>query len=318
LKAERAYRNALALYEPLVAEFPRVSEYRQKRARCRCALGEFLGFDSKRTGEAEDLFRQAVTDQQRLAADFPQVPVYRAELADSYVLQGDLLEKRMRRPGEADKSYREARTLYHKLVVDFAAESYLSSLADVLNRLARLRRSNLLQCWVAGLNQSPLQSLAPLLLGRDNLADAYCLLDEAIRYQQQARELGNDHPKYRWALLRHYRELAEVLVLMRDHAKAAEAAEQLHQLIPGDYEIYFITAQFLARCVPLAKTDGRLSQRQQDKLSDSYGRDAVQMLEKAVAGGYRNIQQLEIEPNLHSLRSRPDFNNVLNQLAAKK
>jgi tetratricopeptide (TPR) repeat protein len=307
-KAEPAYRAALPLYESLVKRFPRVAEYRQKRARCRSALGRFLTgdfdemhfgkaprlVDAQRFGEASDLFRQALTDQQRLAADFPTVPIYRAELADSHLRSGKLLEK-MRRPGEAEENYRAARALYLELVKVASTESYLNSLAEVSHWLGHFR-----------------------LLARDHLDEACSLLDEAIRYQEQARVVGNDHPRHHRALFEHHREKAEVLLAMGSHARVAQAAQVLPASIPEDHAGYLHAGFFLARCVPLVKKDDHLSPAQKDELAESYSRAAVQMLARAVEKGYRARLQLEKDPRLLPLRSRPDFQNVLEQLGAKK
>src|SRR5262249_44599788 len=152
----------------------------------------------------------------------------RAELADSHGWLGDLLAKQRGREGEADGHYRAALGLYRELDDRHPrTEPYLRALADVSSRLADLHRRHpppprhQFQGWVAVLHQGPLQSLAPLLLARDHLGSACRLLDDAIRYQEQARVLGNDHPRYHNPLFDHHRKQAEVLLAMGRHARAA-------------------------------------------------------------------------------------------------
>jgi tetratricopeptide (TPR) repeat protein len=57
--AEKGYRQALQLYERLVAEHPQVPQYRQELAMTHNNLGVLLQ-DTGRAGEAEKAYRQAL------------------------------------------------------------------------------------------------------------------------------------------------------------------------------------------------------------------------------------------------------------------
>jgi hypothetical protein len=111
-------------------------------------------------------------------------------------------------------------------------------------------------------------------------------------------------------------EQAEVLLSMRNHVQAAEIAKRLPELSAGQQDGYLHAAFFLARCVSLAKTDGNLSRTQRDDLVESYACAAVERLSQAIDRGYRNRKQMEIDPHLQPLGSRPDFQNVLKRLPA--
>ncbi len=48
-----------------------------------------------------------------------------------------------------------------------------------------------------------------------------------------------------------------------------------------------------------------------------YGTRAVAALRRAVAGGFLKLEALQAEPDLDSLRDRPDFQKLLEELAEK-
>jgi serine/threonine-protein kinase len=299
-KAEKSYREALDIYQRLVDRFPRVPEYRQKRARCRSDLGTWLGQGLGQFDQAAALYDEAVRDQRRLVEDFPRVPVYRKELADSHLFWGELLEANPGQRVQADEHYREARQLYHRLAAEHSTEPYLGSLARASYRLACSRRTD-------GL---------PLLLGRDHLSDAERLLDEAIRNQALAQKAGSQQPLHRWAAFDYSRELAEVLVSKRDHARAAEIARELPRIIPAVNTTWIRAAEILAGCVRIAQQDDRLTRTQQDQMVEAYGRAAVEMLEQAVPRG-ATPEFLKTDSGLDPIRMRADFRKLVNQGAEK-
>jgi Flp pilus assembly protein TadD len=72
-EAEKAFRQALPLYEQLVAEHPQVPEYRQQLATTHNNLGALLKATG-RAGEAEKAYRQALQLREQLVSEHPQVP----------------------------------------------------------------------------------------------------------------------------------------------------------------------------------------------------------------------------------------------------
>jgi len=84
-EAEQAYRDALTVYEKLVADFPDVADHRWHLAGGWEALAGVL----KQRGhvdEAEKAFRTAVAIWDKLVTDFPRVGDYRWHLAVSWEL----------------------------------------------------------------------------------------------------------------------------------------------------------------------------------------------------------------------------------------
>jgi tetratricopeptide (TPR) repeat protein len=78
-EAEKAYRQALQLYERLVAEHPQVPQYRQELAMTHNNLGVLLKATG-RADEAEKAHRQALQLRERLVAEHPQVVGYKVDL----------------------------------------------------------------------------------------------------------------------------------------------------------------------------------------------------------------------------------------------
>src|SRR5207249_13606 len=74
--AEVDHRRALALLEPLVAEFPTMPQYRQALVESHLRLGPLLDVLG-RPAEAEGHYRKAFAILEPLVADFPTVPEYR-------------------------------------------------------------------------------------------------------------------------------------------------------------------------------------------------------------------------------------------------
>ena len=72
-EAERTYRRALALYQKLVDDSPRVVENRAGLATTLSRLGRLLG-RTGRSAEAEQLSRQVQAIQEKLATEFPKKP----------------------------------------------------------------------------------------------------------------------------------------------------------------------------------------------------------------------------------------------------
>jgi serine/threonine protein kinase/Flp pilus assembly protein TadD len=89
-EAEKEYRQALALYEKLAADFPAVPEYRHDLASSHNNLGALLAGLGKRA-EAEKEYRQALALYEKLAADFPAVPQHQIDLGGACCNHGNLI-----------------------------------------------------------------------------------------------------------------------------------------------------------------------------------------------------------------------------------
>jgi tRNA A-37 threonylcarbamoyl transferase component Bud32 len=110
-------------------------------------------------------------------------------------------------------------------------------------------------------------------------------------------------------------ELVHALVRLERHADAFRAAEEYAREFP-EALVAYNAACFIARCVPLAERDPKLSADEQRKTGDEYGRLAVQQLRQAIQAGYRDVRQLKADSDLDPLRHRQDFRELLAELVA--
>jgi serine/threonine protein kinase len=115
--AEAAYRDGLALFKELAAEFPNRPDFRHDLAKSHNNLGILLE-TTGRLAEAEASYRDALTLEKQLVDEFPMRSEFRQELASSHHNLGVLL-RAAGRLAEAMASYREALALRKHLVADY-------------------------------------------------------------------------------------------------------------------------------------------------------------------------------------------------------
>jgi tetratricopeptide (TPR) repeat protein len=132
-----AFRQAIALWMKLVAEFPAIPEYQRGLADAQKSLRRQLrklGKDS----EAEAAYREAIAVQEKLTVSFPTVQKYRQDLANThYNLGAMLIETGNLTEGEA--AHRQALVVRTKLVAGApSVAEYRQDLAWSHNNLGHL------------------------------------------------------------------------------------------------------------------------------------------------------------------------------------
>jgi hypothetical protein len=113
-----------------------------------------------------------------------------------------------------------------------------------------------------------------------------------------------------------HHDLASALVGLERHAEAVRAARDYAREFPDDPVVAYNAACFMARCVPLADRDPKLSAEGRQKTADEYARLAVQQLRAASQAGYRDVKHMKQDPDLDPLRDRQDFRDLLAELGA--
>jgi serine/threonine protein kinase/tetratricopeptide (TPR) repeat protein len=127
-------REAIALLEKLVADFPTVPRHRRGLAQSHNNLGTVLQ-ELGRHAEAEAAHRRALTLQDGLAVEFPGVPEYRADLADSHNNLGNLYLSLGKLAG-AEAAYQRAVHLKEELTTEFpTVPRYRADLAQAHGNL---------------------------------------------------------------------------------------------------------------------------------------------------------------------------------------
>ena len=114
-EAEEHYQMALAVREKLVADFPRVPEYRRELAYRYKAQRVLLAEIGKQTS-GEHQYRKALAVQEKLVADFPVVPEYRKELAGGYYEFGILLAH-LKKRADAEEQYHKALAVLYQFSI---------------------------------------------------------------------------------------------------------------------------------------------------------------------------------------------------------
>jgi tetratricopeptide (TPR) repeat protein len=130
-EAEKDLREALAVTEQVVADYPQEPDYRLLVVTTGMSLAGLLE-QRGQCQEAAALVAQAAAGAKKLVEDFPQVVVYRFYRAQGRVALGHLHWAAGRRV-EAEQAYREARDHLEQMVSDFKDISYpMTYLAELL------------------------------------------------------------------------------------------------------------------------------------------------------------------------------------------
>jgi serine/threonine protein kinase/tetratricopeptide (TPR) repeat protein len=291
-EAEQVTRRAVDLYCELVASHPGDSRYLEWLAASRNNLGDIIRAVG-RLPEAEQVFRESLTIRRQLVAESPAVPEYWRGLAMTLNNLGILL-KDTNRALEAEDLYRQALAVHKRLAADYpTVTNHQNEVAGAMVNLARL------------------------LLTRNELIEARQLLEDATPYHHSALKANPNHPSYR----RFYRinrwRMAEVLLALKDHSGAAEAAREFQKVELEPPRDAYTAAGLLAGCARLAANDERLGEDKRKELAAAYGDSAVAALRQAIVKGAKEVSQMANDSILDPLRTRQDFQKLLAEWEAK-
>jgi serine/threonine-protein kinase len=337
-EAETAYRDALAHQGKLVAEFPGVPAYRANLAATHVNLGGLLGA-TDRPQERETAYRDAVTVYAALVAEFPDVPRYRTNLASSHNHLGHLLQV-TGRPQETEAAYREALSILEKLTADFPTVAvYRADLASTLNHLGHLLRETnrpeeaetvqrhaLTLCTKLAADSPTVPEYAhelAITLGglvslpqySANHAQLRRWLEQALPYHRAVFQANPRDPKHRRAIWTNLRTLAITLANLGDYTTAIQRAEELAGLAIDPGEDTYFAGCFLAVGIRHATNDPALDETRRRELTESYARRSVERLRQGFVNGFTNHADLLKNHDFDPLRQRPDFIDLLWDLA---
>jgi serine/threonine protein kinase/tetratricopeptide (TPR) repeat protein len=289
--AEECYLKARDLFQVLADEFPGQTDYRRDRAQHFINLG-VLYADTRRQPEAEGAFRASADAIQKLADEYPTRPEYRKLLASSRVNLGNLLI-RMERHEAAGEAYLAARDAYARLTADYpAAAEYQHDLAKALAGLASVKS-----------------------FSKDHAASAR-LVEQALAHDRAALRVEPANPAYREAYRIYMAVLAEVYGRAGDHAKAADAADELARFGYEPAADAYTAAWVAIRCAGTAQRDERLTGAERERLAESYADRAVAHLQAALRHGLKDGARLRRDPAFEALHPRDDFRKLLRDIDA--
>jgi serine/threonine protein kinase len=131
------FRQALALYEQLAAEFPDETQYRDLHAKTLNSQGVALRTLPGEAATALRCHQQALELCQQLISQFPDQPGYRKELVRSHFGRGIAL-RLAGHPAEAVQAFQQALDAYHPYSGTAGSTESLLQFASVHNELAWL------------------------------------------------------------------------------------------------------------------------------------------------------------------------------------
>jgi tetratricopeptide (TPR) repeat protein len=316
-EAEQQYRQALALLERLVADFPAVPGHRQELARSHSILARLLA-ELGRQREAERQYRQALALRERLVADSPAVPEYRARLEGSHNDLGILLAGLGRLP-EAEQHYRQALALEERLATDFpAVPQYQVDLGGSFCNLGNLFRAGKRPSESLVWYEKAIRTLTPVYHEYPQRRD----VKQFLRSSHSGRARAYDGlRKYAEAVKDWDRviELSPQAEQPLHRAERAVARMQAGQVTEAVAEIAALTksSQWNAeQWYDFACVYAVASPKSADKKQE-YADRAMDLLHRAVKAGFQDAAHMAKDTDLDPLRGRDDFKKLLAELAKR-
>jgi serine/threonine-protein kinase len=270
------------ILERLVAEYPGNPLYRNQLALAYNELGKIEASAGQLPGAVHSL-EQAAAHFQRLKADDPATAVYRRR---SGQIETDLA-RILSNAGQTDEALphaEKALSVLETLAAEQpAVDSYQRAVAECHDVLGSVQ---------ARMGQRD-EALRSLDRARATLERLTAENHNFVVYQEDLAE------NYLWTGAVH-QDLGRSAEALRALSKALELLERM---APGSGNLY-----------DLARTEARLSALLGGAERRPQADRAMAVLRQAVAKGYRSPDALRTDPNLDSLRSRADFQQLLLEL----
>jgi serine/threonine-protein kinase len=291
LEALKSYGEALAAFQKLADDNPADVEFKRDLAICHTDIA-IVHSEIGKPGEALASIRRALAIQENLAADNPAVLEFRRFLGDSHYEIGRL-HLETGQAVEAAESHRRALAIRQKLADDNpTSPNYRDDLAISYTAVAEVHHA----------------------LGQAAFArEAY---DQALSIQEARVKANPDVSRYRSDLASTVRRLGLARLVAGDKAGAVADARRAAALFEGLpsrsgrewYERACCEAVLANTAVsPAAGTAAGAGEAAADQ--------AMALLRRAAAEGYRNAAAFARELALDSLRGRDDFRLLMMDLA---
>jgi serine/threonine protein kinase/tetratricopeptide (TPR) repeat protein len=287
-KAQASLEKGLAIWTRLARDNPHVPEDRHGLAGVQQRLGIAYG-QRGQSEKSEAMLKEAASTYQALVADYPDVPEYRQSLGLTYRALGGQYFNNTRQVEKAQAAHRQAVQIYEKLAQEHP------DVWDYAYELGRCYQNLALDAQRAG------------------------RLDTALTTGEKAIEIlahlvGRGYKPARPDLFDVRLFRASVLVGRGDHARATDEANAVARQGGLDQDNHYNIACLFALSSAAAGNDGKLAPADRTRLKAQYADRAMEFLRQAVANGFRSAPALKSDQDLAPLRSREDFQKLVQEV----
>ena len=314
--AEKRFQLALQLRIKLAQEVPNRADFLQDLGRNYRSLG-LVCQRLKRPADALEHYEQAVSVRRKLATLCPEVPDYRDDLAGVYQSLGNLQNKLGKRD-EARRNLEEVLEIYEALSAKFPAIlEYQRKLGGAYCNMAILIRDggdhkdSLAWYTKAIVILERLAVTSNHVAVKDFLSNSYVGRAGVRRYLGQDEEAECD-----WERGLAFSSARERPWLLVEKAKLLKTPTQLADTIREVggriHSLTGIADQWYDLACVYALASVKIPNMQRE-----YSDRAVQVLRKAIQAGFNDASHISKDKDLESLRSREDYQTLLDQLSAK-
>jgi tetratricopeptide (TPR) repeat protein len=290
-KADESLEKALAIWSQLMGNHAHATEDRHGLASVRLMLGIAYGARGQ-SEKSEAMLKEAASTYQALIAECPDVPEYRDSLGRTYRALGGHYFSSTRQAEKAEAADQQALQIYEKLVQEHPdVWEYAYQQGRCYHNLAQV--AQLEHRW-----------------------------DAMLTYDERAIEIlehlvGRGYGQVRSDLFDVRLLRASMLAGRGEHARATNDANSVaRQEGVGQVNHYNIACVFAVSSAA-AENDSKLAPADRARLKAQYADRALDFLRQAVAEGHRDTSLLKGDPELASLRSRADFQELVRELERK-
>jgi eukaryotic-like serine/threonine-protein kinase len=290
-EAMEAYRRALAIRQRLFEDNPANTDFRSSLAGSHNDVGDLLA-QLGRKAEAIEAHRQALAIRQALVDENPNVAEFQHYLAASMLSIGNL-EFHEGKPDEAVKNLNRGQVIHEALAENNpTVPDYRNSLANCLS------------------------NIADVLIRLGRLSDGRGRCERAIALQEPLLRENGERLRYRLGLAESYLRLGQACHAEGNFVGAAAASKRgvalCQETSRQDGASAFVHACIRASLAQLAGKGGSGLSAEEGEVEASR---AIGLLYQAVAMGFRNASLYHREITHDPIRSRPDFQLLMMDLA---
>ena len=288
-ESEVELRTALTQSEDLLSGNPAVSQFRRGVGLKRYYLGILLAKVGK-PAEAEAEYRKAMAELRQVADNDPSVAANRSVLAQCRRYLGNLLLQ-MGKPLAAETECRIAVEIQQRLADENPAETvFHDRLAYDLSFLGDI-----------------LRSCGRMLEARDLYNRAMGWTEQRVRQHPADLSYRSKSASELWRRGLTLRDLSDPAGAAADIRRARRLCDSLPPGLLNEIETACCHAA-------LASVAGRAGSGVSAEEGVQAADMAMECLNRAVANGYRNANEIRIEAALDPLRGRSDFKNMMAEL----